>query len=67
MKISEAALYGKVWLASFRLKKNKIRKMPFLIQAEGLLAIFSAKSKMADLCPFWPGVRCQGSDVGRLK
>lgn len=33
-----------------------------------LPAIFSAKSNMDDLCPFLPGVRCEGSIVqGRLK
>lgn len=64
----DSALCCKVWRASFRLKgKMNQNKMPFLIEAEGLLAIFSAKSKMADLCPFWPEVRCQGSDVGRPK
>lgn len=52
-----------VWIVSFRLKKKEKRK----IQVEGLLAIFSAKSKMDDLCPRRPEVRCQGSDVVRLK
>lgn len=41
----------------FHLGKKKKKK----IQVEDLLAIFSAKSKMDDLCPLWPEVRCQGS------
>lgn len=56
----------KLWVSSFRLKGKNTTPL-FLIQVEGWPAIFSAKSKMADLCSFWPRVSCQGSDINRLK
>lgn len=64
----------KWWVTFFGLKKKKRKekknKTLFFFDSGSRVnpsAIFSAKSKMADLCPLWPGVRCQGSNVGRLK